>query len=96
VSNNSISTLRDHLFDTLKQLRDKETPMDIDRAKAVCAVSEQIIDSARVENEFVKLTGAAGSGFIPAEGPALPPPAAADGTPAGNGILGIRRHQLKG
>lgn len=66
----TISDLRDTLFETLKDLRSKENPMEIDRAKAIVQVSETIIESARTEVEFMRVTGTAGSGFIPE----LPPP----------------------
>jgi hypothetical protein len=59
-----IEDLREHLFATLEDLRDKEAPMDIDRAKAVAQVASVIIDSAKAENDFIKLTGSNGSGFI--------------------------------
>lgn len=65
-----IEDLRGHLFATLEDLRDKDKPMDIDRAKAVAQVAQVIIDSAKAENEFIKLTGSMGSGFI--EQQALP------------------------
>jgi hypothetical protein len=32
-------------------------PMDIERAKAVCKVSETIIESAKVEVKFLEITG---------------------------------------
>ena len=63
---NKIEDLRDHLFATLEELRDKEKPMDIARAKAIANVASAIVNSAKVENEYMKLTGAQGSGFIPA------------------------------
>lgn len=47
--------------------------MEIDRAKAVAEVAKVIIDSAKAENDFIKLTGSAGSGFIAK--PELPAPA---------------------
>lgn len=61
----TIDDLRGHLFATLAALRDKETPMDIDRAKAVAEVAGKIIESAKVECDHMKLTGSTGSGFIP-------------------------------
>lgn len=92
---NTIESLRDHLFQTLAALRDKETPMDLDRAKTVCAVSQQIIDSARVEVEFVKVSGGRGTGFIPdAATPAALPNGQGNG--AKPGILGVTRHKLAG
>ena len=63
---NKIEDLRDHLFETLEALKDDEKPMDVSRAKAIADVSGRIIDSAKVENEYLSITGAtAGSGFIP-------------------------------
>lgn len=68
---NKIEDLREHLFATLAALRDTEKPMDIDRAKAVADVAKVIVDSAKVENEHMKLTGTDGSGFIPTERPQI-------------------------
>lgn len=46
--------------------------MDIERAKAVASVAQVIVDSAKAENDFIKLTGSTGSGFIEREeAPAL-------------------------
>lgn len=62
---NDISDLREHLFDTLRGLRNKDDPMDIDRAKAVSEVAKTLIDSARVEVDFLRATGETrGTGFI--------------------------------
>lgn len=74
---NKIEDLRNHLFATLEALQDEENPMDLDRAKAVAEVSQTIINSAKVEVEFIKATGEAsqGSGFIPHE-PRHPQPLA--------------------
>lgn len=66
---NSLEDLRDHLFETLEALRDKEEPMDIDRARAVSEVAGQIIESAKVEVKFLEVTGEAASSelFAPRE-----------------------------
>lgn len=70
-----IDDLREHLFGTLEALRDDEKPMEIERAKAVAQVAQVIVDSAKAENEFIKLTGSTGSGFIAPRAPeALPQP----------------------
>ena len=53
---NDINELRKHLFETLAALKDKDNPMDIDRAKAVSEVSQTII-SAKLEVEYAKTTG---------------------------------------
>ena len=63
---NDINALRDALFDTLRGLRDKEKPLDIERAKAINETAQTIINSAKVEIDHMKLTGGnQGSGFIP-------------------------------
>ena len=75
MAKNKIGDLRDHLFETLEALKDDEKPMDIERANAVANVARQIIDTAKVEVAFLKVTGApGGSGFIPesAEEPVRP------------------------
>lgn len=62
--NNRIEDLRNHLFATLESLRDEESPMDVDRAKAIAVVAQVVVNSALAENEFIDLTGSKGSGFI--------------------------------
>jgi len=62
---NKIEDLRDHLFATIEALRDKDQPMEVDRARAIRDVAQVIVNSAKVENEFIRETGSVGSGFIP-------------------------------
>lgn len=63
---NKINDLRNHLFATLEALQDPEKPMDIERAKAVADVAQVVINSAKVEVDMLKVTGAAkGTNFIP-------------------------------
>lgn len=79
----SINDLREHLFATLEGLRDKS--IDVDRARAISDVAKQMIDSAKVEVEYLKATGSSESSFIDTSiGENLPP-----------GITGIRQHRLK-
>ncbi len=54
---NRIQDLRNHLFETLERLKDEDSPMDIARAKAISEVSQTIIESAKVEIEFMEVTG---------------------------------------
>lgn len=59
----NINALREQLFKTLTAVR--EGNMEIDRAKAVVTVADAIIDSARVEVEFTRVTGQnSTSGFL--------------------------------
>jgi len=73
---NKIDDLRNHLFATLEALRDEEKPMELERAKTIAAVAQTIINSAKVECDYMELTGNKGSGFIPHDEitgkPALP------------------------
>ena len=54
---NKISDLRNHLFETLESLKDEEKPMDLARAKAISDVAQTIINTAKVEIEFLEVTG---------------------------------------
>lgn len=66
MAKNRMSDLRNHLFETLERLKDEETPMELDRAKVVCEVAKNLIESAKVEVQFLKVIGVeeAGSGFF--------------------------------
>lgn len=65
---NRMDDLRNHLFETLEALKDKDSPMDLDRAKAVADVARVLVDTAKVEVDFLRVTGAAKSTeFLPAE-----------------------------
>jgi hypothetical protein len=70
---NKIEDLRNHLFATIEGLLDDEKPMELDRAKAVAEVAQTIINSAKVEVDFLKTTGqSTGTGFLEVPRPALP------------------------
>jgi hypothetical protein len=93
----NITELRAELFKALKGLTDKT--MDIDQAKAVADVAQTIINSAKVEVEFLKVIGGQGSGFIPSAPAAPALPAAKD---SGSTLIeqrpGVRvtQHKLRG
>lgn len=94
---NKIVDLRNHLFATLEALQDKDNPMEIERAKAIADVSKVVIESAKVEVEFLKATAdrgpeSMGTGFITATPrPALEADATAGALPpATNGGRGGR------
>jgi hypothetical protein len=57
MAKNTLQDLRDHLFATLEALSDTEKPMEIERAKAICATAHTIIDSARVEVKYMEVSG---------------------------------------
>ena len=68
MAKNKIDDLRNHLFETLEALKDKDEPMELERARAVADVAKVIVESAKVEVSLLKVTGGLqGSGFIPEE-----------------------------
>lgn len=79
----NINDLRDAMFDTLQALKDGK--ITVEQAKVASDIGQTIINSAKVEVEFVKATGGTGSGFVPDAEPALP-----------DGVVGITRHRLAG
>jgi hypothetical protein len=56
---NKLSDLRNHLFETLEALKDQDNPMEVDRARAISEVGKTLIDSAKLELQFLELTGEA-------------------------------------
>lgn len=54
---NNIDDLRNHLFETIESLKDKDDPMELDRAKTIAGVAQTIINSAKVEIDLLKQTG---------------------------------------
>ena len=82
----TMDDVRKALMDTLSDLRDKDKPMEVDRARAVAQVAGVLVDSARVEVEFLKLSQGHQSKFIAPESvPELP-----------KGVVGIRQHRIAG
>jgi hypothetical protein len=68
---NKIEDLRNHLFETLEALKDTDKPMELERASAIANVARVIVDTAKVEVEFAKVTSDAtgefrGCSFLPA------------------------------
>jgi hypothetical protein len=51
---NTMTDLRNHLFEVLEALKDDEKPMELDRAKAVVQVAQALIESAKVEVKFLE------------------------------------------
>lgn len=86
-----IDQVRQSLLDTLADLRNKEQPMDIERAKAVAQVASVLVDTARVENDYLKITGNDCSEFMQSSVEritATPSPFQQSGT--------VIRHRLQG
>lgn len=89
-----MTQLRQSLMDTLADLRNRETPMDLDRARTVATVASVLVDTAKVENEYLKITGQDRSEFL--EAPVDNPPRLGDSsTPTAHNPFPTRRHTLE-
>lgn len=65
---NDITELRNILFETLRELNNKENPLDIKRAKSINDTAQVIINTAKVEVDYYRATGeVASTNFIPTE-----------------------------
>ncbi|MAM87544.1 MAG: hypothetical protein CME36_09595 [unclassified Hahellaceae] len=59
----TITDLRESLFDVMEKLKSGE--ITVDQAKAISGVAQTIVNSAKVENEYLRATEQnQGSGFI--------------------------------
>lgn len=72
--NRHISELREHLFDAIEKL--KSGTIDVKQAGAVAQLGDVIVQSAKVEVDYIKLVGETHSGFLDGDqlGQALPEP----------------------
>jgi hypothetical protein len=70
---NKIEDVRNHLFMALERLNDEDEPIsdqELKRAKTIADVSQVIINSAKIEVDYLKATKRKqGTGFIPAGEP---------------------------
>lgn len=57
---NKIEDLRNHLFETIEKLTDDDKPMPLDRARAVADVAQVIINSAKLEVDYIRAIGSKG------------------------------------
>lgn len=69
---NKISDLRDHMFAALERLSNEDlTPeqleKEIQRSKAISEVGKVIVDTAKTEVDFMRLTKKKTNDFIPEE-----------------------------
>lgn len=102
---NHVSTVRQHLLDQMKALRGATTPeameRELGRSKGLSELAQAVVNTAKVEVEYIKATGQGATPFLQTPAGQLPAP---DGSkhereqlPApGNGITAITRHHLKG
>ena len=68
MAKDKIQDLRHHLFETIEMLKDGD--MEIDKARAISEVAQVIINSAKVEVQFLKEMGSnRHTGFIQLDNP---------------------------
>ena len=90
-----IDGLRQSLMDTLADLRNREQPMEVDRARAIAEVATVLVATAKVECDYLRLTGQDRSNFLetPPDEPEVP---RIDGPSASNPFPVSTRHRLQG
>ena len=93
---NTLADLRNHLFATLEALQDRDSGMDVARARAICDVSGRIIDSAKVEVDYLKATGQDRSQFLQLPSDHANQVPRIDGPAAHNPFPTVVRHTLRG
>lgn len=89
-----LNDLRSHLMETLASLRDRTSPMEPDRARAVAQVASVLVDTAKVEIDYLKATGSDRSDFL--EAPSTHPRLHSDTPAAHNPFPNVVRHRLQG
>lgn len=79
----NINDLREAMFDTLAKL--KSGDLTVEQARAASQIGGVIIESAKVEVEFLRVNEGGESNFFENEAGSLP-----------SGVVGITRHRLVG
>lgn len=80
-----ISKLREHLFATLEAV--KSGSIDLDQARTINEIGKTLIDTAKVEVQYLQATGGGESRFLDST-------VGQDNLP--KGILSVTRHRLAG
>lgn len=80
----NINDLREAMFDTLAKLKTGE--ISVEQAKAASQIGAVIIDSAKVEVDYIKANNGGETPFLEAIGH--------DNLP--EGVVSVRRHRLAG
>lgn len=78
-----ITSLREHLFAAIEGV--KSNTLDLDKARVINEIGKTIVDTAKVEVDYLKVTGGGESQFIDTA-------VGDDNLPSG--ITGIRQHRL--
>lgn len=96
MSSPHITQVRQSLLDTLADLRNRDNPMEVDRARAVAQVASVLVDTAKVEVEYIKAAGGKDrSEFMETE-PSAPQIPQSSGPSAHNPFPVSAPHRLQG
>jgi hypothetical protein len=98
MSSKTLDDLRERLFDAIDGV--KNGTLAVDKARAINDLGQAVINSAKVEVDYLRVSAQKQSRFIGSSAPALPAPGGegappAPATPLPNGIVGVRRHLMK-
>lgn len=91
-----IDAVRQSLMDTLADLRDKSQPMEIERARAIAEVATVLVNTAKVECEYLKVTGQDRSNFLETPSDQIGGGPRIDGPTAHNPFPAVTQHRLNG
>ena len=86
MSSKTIEDLREHLFAAIAGVKDGS--VSIEQAKTIGDLSQVVVNTAKVEVDFIRTTERRESQFLGANGHG------ANGAALPNGIVGGRRHLL--
>ena len=89
-----IDSVRRALMDTLADLRNRDNPMDLERAKTVAAVASVVVDTVKVENDYLKISGHNESKFLTDHGGTVALPKASAVPTAHNPFPVTKTHRL--
>lgn len=91
----TLDDLRERLFEAIDGV--KTGALTVDKARAINDLGQAIINTAKVEVDYLRVSAEKKSRFIGSTAPALPAPGGEGAPPQAlpNGIVGVRRHLLK-
>ena len=67
MAKNKIQDLRDHLFEIIELLKDEDSNMTIEKAKAIADIAQVIVNTAKLEINFIVATDKM-DGYYPSTG----------------------------
>lgn len=67
MAKNKIEDLRNLMFETIERLMDGDSSMNTADAQAIANLGKVIVETAKVEVQFMKEVGGIGTGFVPTE-----------------------------